>query len=197
MAQKDLHPADFNPYERVPDGDPRQCDAIAGSKKCCLIKYPNSEFCIAHGGIRDADHAAEEAKKTYLACQWQAQIGVFAQDPQLKSLTREIGVLRLLLTKIIGNCHSDNDLLLRSSTISEMVMKIDKLVSSCNKLDKSMGSMLNKEQLAEFGQVVIVLVAKYLPEPELLRIFAEEMTEAIKMAGSSPEKVNLLESRVS
>jgi hypothetical protein len=94
----------------------------------------------------------------------------------------------LLLTKIIGNCHSDNDLLLRSSTISEMVMKIDKLVRSCNKLDKSMGKMVNKQQLTEFGQVVIVLVAKYLPNPELLRIFADEMTEAIKMAGSSPEK---------
>jgi hypothetical protein len=196
MAQKDLHPADFDPYERVPDGDPRQCDAIAGSKKCSLIRYPNSQYCIAHGGIRDADKAAEEAKKIYLASQWQREIGIFSQDPQLKSLTREIGVLRLLLTKIIGNCQTENDLLLRSSTISEMVMKIDKLVGSCDRLDKSMGKMVNKQQLTEFGQVVIVLVAKYLPNPELLRVFADEMTEAIKMAGSSPERVSLLESRV-
>lgn len=171
-------------YKRCAPDSPRRCQATIGSGQCPYEAMEDLQVCPMHGHNVQSNQRLEQAKRTYTAAKWKAQIGEFADSNNLKSLREEIGVLRLLLQEKLQGCATTNDLLLQSSSISELVLKISKLVSDCHRLDTSLGVMLDKTQLDLFGQRVIQIISECVTDPELMQIIATKMVHEIKNTGT-------------
>lgn len=182
----------LDPYTRVPQGHERQCQAVGKIGQCRLVSVTGSDKCIAHGGFHQAKSVKEQAMRHYLAAQWRATVGDMADSDDLKSLKTEIGILRMILIKIMNSCKTDQDLMMRSGTISDLVVKVQKVVESCHRLDQAWGQLLDKTQLAVFGQTIITLVAQFIHDPEVLQQFAAALVQEIKNTGQikqdSPEE---------
>jgi hypothetical protein len=89
-------------------------------------------------------------------------------------------------------CKTPNDLLMRSSTIFDMLGRIEKLVLACNTLDLKLGVMLDKVQLNIFGRQVVELVSEFIDDPIKLQKFANRLVQIIQMAGTLESRANSL-----
>ena len=58
--------------------------------------------------------------------------------------------------------------------LRQTVAKIEKLVTSCHKLEESLGQTLDKQSIMQFADGVVGIISKHLP-PEQLGIIADEI----------------------
>jgi hypothetical protein len=177
-------------HERAPYPEhPDRCTAQAGHTQCPYLKVPGTDVCEIHAYHNRQRVSLTQNRKIYLAAQWQADAGPFADSDEIKSLRQEIGILRLLLFRMMESCKSPNDLLMRHSSISELILKIQKVVEACHKLEAASGGLLDKDHLSSFGLTVINLVSTYINDPDTLRKFAGALVEEIKKIGQ-PDYAN-------
>jgi hypothetical protein len=167
-------------HERIehPD-DPERCQSMAGSQQCQYKKVQNSDYCIMHGGNVAYQKAQAASLKMYNLAQWEAAVGKFAESSHIKSLRSEIGILRVILERKLLSCKDDQDLLLRSSSLSDLVIKVGKLVEQCDRIDTRLGQTLDREQLLALGQKIVELVSQFLTDPEMLKAFAGKLVEVM------------------
>jgi hypothetical protein len=182
--------------KRCEAGHPNQCQMSTATGQCRFEAIEGTSFCRRHGGHHRHKSNMQAAEREYIAAQWRAQVGVFADSPDIKSLRTEIGVLRMMMIKHLNSCKSDQDLMMRSSSIADLATKVEKAVTACDRLDNRLGRTLDKAQLLIFGQQVITLVSKYLESPDSIREFASELVQAIEDAGNPLAESDPIASRV-
>ena len=68
----------------------------------------------------------------------------------------------------LNKCSDATDLILQSGPISDLVMKIEKVVASCHKLEGQMGTLLDKQAILQFAQAVISIIASELEGQEAI-----------------------------
>lgn len=158
-------------FERAQrDDDPRRCQANSRGEQCRNLGLKEGdiyfEYCLAHGGNRQRDKLKQEGLRNYRLTKWQARVEQFGREPEIKSLRDEIGILRLLMEERLNRCGDAQDLILQSAPISDLVMKIEKVVASCHKLEGSMGQLLDKQAILQFAQQVIGIVGTALAGQE-------------------------------
>jgi hypothetical protein len=124
------------------------------------VSEKESANCLAHGGNRAGEQLKKQELKNYRLDIWHAKVQRFGESNNIKSLRDEIGILRMLLEERLNTfCQTPNDLLLQSGTISNLIVHIEKLVTSCHKLEANMGEVLDRTALAQFaGKVIAVIV---------------------------------------
>jgi len=168
-------------WERVEDDDPSRCQAVLATIGQCRVKaMEGSKFCPAHGGVH-AIAAKEKAEaQMYRLKKYQARLEEFSESDKIKSLRNEIGILRILIEERMNICHTDLDLMLHSSVLGDLVTKVEKLVTSCNRLEGQLGAMLDKTQALQLGSEIVEIVARHVENEEALESIANEIIEAIK-----------------
>lgn len=160
-------------HERVEHLDsPDRCQGMAGSNQCQYKKVGDSDYCALHGGNISIQKAQQSAMKMYNLAQWESSVGKFASSSHIKSLRAEIGIIRVIIERKLVACKDDEDLLLRSSSISDLIMKAGKLVEQCDRIDFRLGQTLDREQLLQLGERIVELVSEFLTDPDALKAFA-------------------------
>ena len=151
--------------EKVKDpADPQRCQAMAGSQGQCMNKAAKaddgsySDFCLAHGGNQHIKKQNQDAIRNYQLNKFKSQLNRHAGSSSLKSLRDEIAILRMIMEERLNLCRDESDLVLNSGAISDLVLKIDKLVTSCHKLEGSMGQLLDKSSMLQFASEIIDIV---------------------------------------
>ena len=110
----------------------------------------------------------------YDAPKWKRLIQKRLQDPDIKSLREEIAILREVLSRILEQCDPEsNDVILMHAPISDLVSKIERLVTSCHKLETSMKFLLDPTTLDAFISEVIVILTQTLKPQQLAKVAAE------------------------
>jgi hypothetical protein len=141
------------------DADPERCQAVIPSSGQCRNKaIPGQKYCAAHGGATHRNKAESEARSRNY-CLTQAgikkSVAEKAQSSGIKSLRDEIAIARVTLEAVLNKCEDAGDLLIFHSQIDRSVATIEKLVTSCHKIEKSMALLLDKQAiLVIIGQVV-------------------------------------------
>lgn len=158
-------------FERADyDEHPHRCQAVHGQGQCrnLAVKLDSGygKNCMAHGGNNQVAKEKAASLRNYRLTKWNAKVQRFGNQPEIKSLRDEIGILRLLMEERLNRCNDAQDLILQSAPISDMVMKIEKVVASCHKLEGSMGQLLDKQAILQFAQQVIGIVARELEGEE-------------------------------
>lgn len=122
--------------------------------------------------------------RNYRLTKWQARLSEKADAEGLKSLRDEVGILRICLEERLEQCKEPMDLILHSGPISDMVMKIERVVSSCHKLEGSMGQLLDKQAILQFAQVIIGIIGEELAGQEnKIATIADRIVESVATIG--------------
>ncbi len=105
---------------------------------------------------------------------WKNLITKRLKNDNTKSLREEIAILREVLSRILDQCDpASNDLMLMHGPITETILRIEKLVVSCHKLEISMKHLLDPTSLDAFMSQVIVILTKHLNPAQLVKVAGE------------------------
>lgn len=170
-----------NKYERCEPYDSHRCQgSLKGQGGQCPYKaVEGTKYCPMHTGQSIRTMVLEQEKSNYRLGRYQARVERFANNSQVKSLREEIGITRMLLEEIVNSCKDETDLIIKSGKISEMVMKIEKLVVSCHKLEVQSGLLLDKVAITNFANTLITIINKHIPNSDTVSTIADQILNAI------------------
>jgi hypothetical protein len=166
-------------FERVEEDDPNRCQATHKQGQCAYKAMEHSKYCAMHGGNKAQEARKIQIIRQYNLAQWQSRVNDFADSDQVKTLRDEIGITRLLLENMLQRCRDQDDLLLYSSKIAELVGKIEKLVVSCNRLESSMGMLLDKAAALNLAGQIVEIIARYVEDGDAIDAIAGEIASTI------------------
>lgn len=137
--------------------DPRRCKGNTGTEQCWYVAATGSEFCTGHNG---RDHSESINKRAYLLAQAadQAQLARFSESETIKSLRDEIALARMMVERHWNAIKTDNDFVSRSSSVNTLLLTIERLVKSSHSIEQSMQSLLGREHVIAFGQMLVQAV---------------------------------------
>jgi hypothetical protein len=170
-------------FELVEPDAPDRCQAVHNKGQCRYKACENSTYCPMHGGNKAQAAKAELVKRQYQLAKWQASVDSFADEDQVKSLRGEVGIARLILQEIVAKCQTSNDLLLFSGKITDMLMRVEKLVVSCHRLENNLGLVLDKSAALNLATMIIEIIGKHVTDDDIIGKIAEDLAKAIQ--GSS------------
>ena len=150
-------------WERVSEDHPECCE----TQGCLNKSLTGSRFCAAHGGNKGVESAEAASLKNYRLTKFHKQVQEKEGSSNIKSLTGEIAMLRQMVEEQWNSCEDANDLILKSGPISDLHTKIEKLVNSCNNIDKTLGNLIDKEKVVLFAQTIVSIISPYIPEDKL------------------------------
>lgn len=168
-------------YIRVEKDDPNRCQSNgAAGSQCQMRATPGSLYCRLHGGVAQ-NH---RINRNYRLTKFQARIEEFADNDKVKSLREEIGILRVMMEEIINRCNSSTDLILSSGKIADLVMRIEKLVNSCHRIEERTGMLLDKTAALKMADGIIEIIAAFVT-PSILDNIALKILEVVVNAQDS------------
>lgn len=161
-----------------------RCEATQKVSQCVNCKIKGSNYCAMHGGNRSIDQAQKKAINEHRLNRWQTRAKELGADDDVKSLRDEIGVLRMILEEMFGQCSSNLDILLYSQRMSDLVMKIEKLVSSCDKLENRMGQLLSKDSILQLASMYVNIINLHVSDPQIIEDISADMVQATQQIGA-------------
>jgi uncharacterized Zn finger protein (UPF0148 family) len=164
---------------RVEPADPTRCQSGGAQGQCPFQASQGSNYCPRHGGNKAIQAAEKEAVRTYRLHTWENRKNELADDGKIKSLREEIGITRILIEELVNQCTTSTDLILNSVKISDLVMKLEKLVVSCNTLEMKMGMLLDRATIIQIGSMIVEIVARYVQVPEEREEAAQAILEVV------------------
>jgi hypothetical protein len=132
-----------------------------------------------HGGNNAGIKREKQELRNYKINQarMRADLVAKANSSGLIDLRDEVALTRYLLEKILNTVDHENDLILQSSAISELVGKIEKLVVSCHKLELSTNSVLDEKQLVALAGTIVGIITTTIDNVTAL---ADDQRSALK-----------------
>lgn len=170
---------DIRKVEAVEPDSPERCQAVHGSGQCRYKRSPGSEYCPMHGGNKGQAVQKARVMRQYQLAKWQADVDAFADEDQVKSLRGEIGITRLLLQATMDKCRDTGDLVIYTSKIGDLVMKIERLITSCHRLESNMGLLLDKPRIIVLAQLIVNIIGEFVDDDAIVGQIANGIVDAI------------------
>ena len=169
------------------DDDPERCQAGGVQGQCRIKKLKGSDYCVIHAGGQKQT-LENENKRMYRLTKYRARLDELGSDSQIKGLREEIGLLRIVMEEIINSCHDTQTLLASTHKITDTAVKIEKLVTSCNRLEKSLGNYLDKNDVIQLGNEIVSIISEEVSDKSAIEKIAARMVAVIERMTSSEEK---------
>jgi len=155
--------------QRCDEFDPNRCKSISSkSGQCPYLAAPGSQYCQRHGANKAIQAEQKRSRNMYRLQIWQERLEEFTTSSECNTLKNEVGILRLALEEILNKCTDSNHLLLYSQKISDLAVKIEKLISSSHRIEKSLGTLLDKSAALSFAGEVINIISQFIDDPEVI-----------------------------
>jgi len=175
--------------EKVPENHPQRCQNTNAAGNPCLNKaLEGCTYCSACGGARQRVVQEQKSIRTYRLAKFQARLNEFATDPNIKGLRDEIGILRIMLEERLNSLSTPLEILSHTHTISDLASKIEKLVTSCHKLEKSMGEYLDKNTIVQLGMEIVQIITRHVDDPKAIDNIAGELSTLISRTINESEE---------
>jgi len=163
----------YNPVDEPPDptdisraapDDPNRCQGVCSYGQCPNLAVLGGTVCRIHGGAGQQRSVERKSLRNYRIGIYQARLERFADSDIIKSLREEIGLLRILVETRFASCKTDMDLMLQSGPIADLIMKVEKTVTSCHSMEDKLKQVLDKQALIQFAGEVVGIVGEALPD---------------------------------
>lgn len=135
--------------------------------------------CPKHGGLSVFKQEEKKRVHDYRLQVWQERIHEFSESDKIKSLRGEIAILRMLAETLLAQCHTNHDLMMFSGKISDLMMKIEKLVRSCDRLESSMGMLMDRSTALVLAGRIVDIISEHVKEPEIVDAISNGIITAI------------------
>lgn len=164
--------------------DPRRCQFNAKNGQCWCRAMDNSIYCKIHGGISQAKAVERRELKNYRIqmANIRNRTTEMLSSTGIKSLRDEVALARYMLEATINKCETESELITYSHQISDMIAKIEKLVTSCHKLESSLGGLLDKQAVLNFSTQVVNIISEEVQDEEVINKVSERI---ISLMGES------------
>jgi hypothetical protein len=159
--------------------DPNRCQSNVQTGQCPYKALPDTKYCIRHGGQVGQKKNEIAAMNGYRLAKWQTRVDQFAEHDQVKSLRAEIGITRMLLEEVINKCETSDQLLMFSGKIADLVTRVEKLVSSCHRIEASTGMLLDKSAALHLASVIVEIISRHVTEDDSIDTIAQEIMVSI------------------
>lgn len=169
--------------------DPNRCQGTWTHGQCPYRAVPNGTFCMRCGGNKQLDKMEKESTDMYRVDIYKARIARMKNNDEVRSLSNEVAILRMLMEEKLRLCTDDTQLIMASASIGDLVMKIDKVVVSCHKLERNLGQHLDKSALLQFAGEVVSLISDVITDKEQVKLVADGIMKIIGSNTSEPETV--------
>jgi hypothetical protein len=181
--------------KRAEKDSPLRCQGLnARGDQCMNMVTIDGErkgtHCSIHGGTKEINKQETASKNMYRLAKFGSRISEFSSHTQVKGLRDEIGILRMILEERLNKCQDNDELVLASNVISDLVMKIQAVVTSCHRLESSMGQLLDKQQLIQFAEAIITVICSEIQDADLLARLAHKIEAATEAQLSGVEKAH-------
>ena len=169
--------------------DPHRCQSVNSKGQCNnkgvrLAENTYGGFCRVHGGNKTQESFEAKKVRNYRLTKFQAQLERQTDSSAIKSLREEIGILRMIMEEKLNSCTDMAGLLLESQQISDLVLKIEKLVVSCHRLEGSLGQTLDKQAILQFASEIITIISTKLQgQEDLIEEIANEIVAVVGRIG--------------
>ena len=159
---------DFEQITKVEADDPWRCQSTMKTGQCPNKATSLGGTCLVHGG--NSHLQAEERKRitNYKLNKFRKSLERHASSPKLKTLNDEVAILRMLLEEQLNQCADVYDLTLKSHIVSDLVVKLEKLVKSCHTLEVSLGGVMDKNTLISFATDIIEIISSHVEDEAIL-----------------------------
>ena len=169
-----------NKFERVEyDADPERCQGMGAAGQCPYKRSPGSNFCERHGANKAREAKDKAAVRTYQLRVFEERKNQLADDGKIKSLREEIAILRMTMEAIINKCENENDLITNAGKISDMSMKLEKLVVSCNTLETKLGMLLDRNHVIQLASVIVEIASEFVVDAEQREKMSERILDSL------------------
>jgi len=156
--------------------DPRErCEGTVATGQCPYKKYEGTNYCAMHGSNSGRIKKHEEIKRNYRLNRWHKRMTEFADGDEVKSLREEIGILRIIMEEMLNKCEDSTDLLLYAHRISDLAVKIERLVISCDKLEGRMNLLLSKRAILHLANSYVQIINTYVTDADTIEQISTEM----------------------
>lgn len=170
------------------EDDPHRCQCVIASKgQCQNLAVEGGTMCLAHGGNKQLESIEKSSLKNYKLGRFRERLERHSGSANIKNLCDEIGILRMSLEIRLEQCTSEMDLILQSGPISDMVMKIERVVTSCHKLEGSMGTLLDKQAILQFANNVIGIIVDECSDEEIVGKIGDRILTLVGEQGEEIE----------
>lgn len=176
-----------NKFTRCEADDPGRCQSIlkGGQGQCPYKAVEGFKFCPLHHG-RELSAEKKNRVNNYRLDKYQARVNEFADNDAVKSLREEIGIMRMLLEEIVNQCHSTTDLILFQPKISDLVMRVEKLVVSCQRLETANHMLLDKTAVIHLANIVVQIIGTHIPNEDTVGAIGTQIVEEILKLQHAP-----------
>lgn len=162
---------------------------------CPYLAEEESYYCVRHGGGLSENAIEKEAVRNYHLTKWQARVHQLADNESIKSLREEVGILRMVLENMLNQCQDEQELLMFSSRAADLVIKIEKLVVSCDRMEGKMGQLLGKDSVLRLAAQYVEIIHEHIDDTDIIDIISTKMIQAT-VTLDAPERRNPMESTV-
>jgi len=156
-----------------------RCQATTTYGQCINKVVNNSEYCPCHGGNKAQQSEDKKSMNLYRLAKYRARLDEFNDSHNLKSLNEEIGILRMVLEEMLNHCDTPIGLISFAPQISDLAIKIEKLVTSCYKLEKSLSNYLDKTSIIQIAQEIVNIISTKIHDPEIIDVIVSEISTII------------------
>ena len=167
-------------WERVGEDDPNRCQGVTSKGQCHLKAVENSKFCPAHGGNRAFQAAKAQELRNYHLSKYKARVGELGNSEGLSSLRDEIAILRMLIEERLNQCQDTHDLMMMSGPLADLIMKVEKVVTSCNRLESKLGNLLDRSKVLQLAQVIVQIIGSHIHDENLLDVISNDILTALE-----------------
>lgn|SRR5262245_6873808 len=161
--------------ERVAENDPLRCQSSGQYGQCPYRAVEGSKYCARHSSDNDELAKKKASLRNYRLGQYQARVGEFANSDAVKSLREEIGILRMTLEHVIAQAKTPVELVIYSGKVTDLIIRIEKLVTSCHRLEMASGDLLDKTKALQLAGSIVEIVGRYVKDGETMDLISNEI----------------------
>lgn len=178
------------------EDDPERCQGMDSAGQCSMkvqkdeegSLIPGVRFCAKHGGVHQQKKHVKGVLNEYRLQRWQARVDEFTASEKVTSLAAEIGIMRMMIEELINSCTDKMELLMHSTRISDLVMKLDRLVNSFDKITNRQSNLLDKgSAIVLAGHIVEIISAEIKDTAAVDRISNGIIDLVVKLAGKEQD----------
>lgn len=162
--------------------DPERCQGNEVGRGRCLYKAQNgTTHCPRHQYHERVPTAKKE--RNYALKLFREKVNAFADNPEIKSLREEIGLVRTMIEIIWNECRDEHELQMRSGKLAGLIQQAQKLIESTHRLEERTGVLLDKQTIIVIADSMLGIVTKFVTDPEAVECIANELADVFAKTG--------------
>lgn len=147
--------------QKVTDpADPNRCQSnTGGGDQCWYESLPESKYCHRHDNGRDL--AEQKHTRGYLLAQAADRTRLATVSDHLepvKALRESIALLTIMIEKRWNLVRNDGDLLQACGPLNTMLQNMERLVTSCHKIEQNLGLLLARQAIMSLARQMVEVI---------------------------------------